>query len=154
MANKKNIVLIVLAVILVAATTFFLVLSKNSRSTQVPPKKNLVQDQVVPTVDASVKVDLKSSSGKKEVILSIDGIPEKTSSIEYTLSYLTAEDTSQGVIGTIKVEQNERSYSKTITLGTCSSGTCVYHNVKGPINVALKFSGDYGEKIFDKDFNL
>jgi hypothetical protein len=41
-----------------------------------------------------------------------------------------------------------------IVLGTCSSGTCRYHNILGPIKLNLKFTGSYGEKIYEKEFKI
>jgi len=57
------------------------------------------------------------------------------------------------VIGTIALN-SESEYLKKITLGTCSSGKCVYHEVVGKIKVSLKFTGSYGEKIFEKEYEL
>jgi hypothetical protein len=41
-----------------------------------------------------------------------------------------------------------------IVLGTCSSGTCRYHNIVGDVKVFMKFTGDYGSKVFEKEFSL
>ena len=109
-------------------------------------------EAVIPTVDSAVKVDLTSVNGK-EVTLSIVGIPSGTTSIDYELSYQTAQQGLQGVIGTIQIA-NESKYDKKLTLGTCSSGTCVYHQVVGKIKLTLRFTSDQGEKIFEKEYSL
>ena len=122
-----------------------------------PPSKTeqpLQNEAPLPAIDSSVKVDLTAAPGKKEVILSIENIPSQTSSIDYELSYQTVGQGLQGVIGTIHLDNGESSYKKTITLGTCSSGSCVYHDVIGNISLSLKFSGANGQKIFQKDFPI
>ncbi len=108
---------------------------------------------VMPTLDSSVQVDLSSNSGGKEVTLAIEGIPSNTQSIDYELSYQTKQQGLQGVIGTIPLK-GESNYEKKLTLGTCSSGSCVYHQVLGKIKLTLKFTGDYGDKIFEKEFEI
>ncbi len=111
------------------------------------------EDQLIPTVDKNVKINLTKATSGKDVILSIGEIPQGTETIDYELSYETVKQGLQGVIGTIKTE-GKPSYEKQLTLGTCSSGTCVYHEVNGPIKLSLKFNGKYGGKIFEKDFSL
>jgi len=109
-------------------------------------------EMLIPTVDSSVKASLESLSGNKEVMLKMSGLPKGTSSVDYELSYQTAQQGLQGVIGTVTVEEGNSEYEKKLTLGTCSSGSCVYHQVVGKIKLTLKFNGDYGEKIFEKEF--
>lgn len=125
-------------------------------------------DNIFPTVDSSVQVDLKSIK-KGEAILSINNAPNGTESIEFEMSYLVVnEDTGDGGDGTVSQgaigkcdEENSvwgcgepSSSGRKIILGTCSSGVCRYHNITGPIKVSLKFSGNYGKKIFTKEYNL
>lgn len=109
-------------------------------------------DQIIPTVDNSVKVSLTSQTGSKELLLKVSNMPRNTQSIDYELSYQTAQQGLQGVIGTVMNEGD--SFEKKLTLGTCSSGTCVYHQVVGKIKLTLKFTGEYGEKIFEKEYEL
>ncbi len=110
-------------------------------------------ETVIPTLDSSVKVDLTSSLGGKEVVLEIKDIPATTQTIDYELSYQTKQQGLQGVIGTITLDK-ESKYEKRITLGTCSSGKCVYHEVVGKVKLTLKFTGDYGDKIFEKEYEI
>jgi hypothetical protein len=124
-------------------------------------------DTVFPTVDSSVKVDLKSLK-KGEAVLSITNAPSGTNAIEFEMSYLVVnEDTgegggtvSQGAIGKCTEasgvwECGEPSGAgRKIVLGTCSSGVCRYHNISGPIRVSLKFEGSYGDKMFTKEYTL
>ena len=108
---------------------------------------------VIPTVGASTTVTLAALTGNKEMVLKSNGIPSGTTSVDYELSYDTKAQGKQGVIGTVNTITGN-SFEKQMTLGTCSSGRCVYHEVVGAIQVTLKFSGDYGEKILSKEFSL
>lgn len=110
------------------------------------------EENILPTVDTSVKVEL-SVEGGKEAVLNLSGIPKGTESIDYELSYEEKTKGLQGVIGVITLD-NEDSYEKKVTLGTCSSGKCVYHEVMGKIKLTLKFSGSYGDKIFEKEYDI
>ncbi|MCX6732529.1 MAG: hypothetical protein NTV98_03230 [Candidatus Roizmanbacteria bacterium] len=80
-------------------------------------------------------------------------VPNGTTSVDYELSYDTKGQGKQGVIGTIS-SISGNSFEKQMTLGTCSSGRCVYHEVIGAIQVTLKFTGEYGEKVLSKEFTL
>lgn len=147
----KKILMIGVAVILLLIGGIY-VLNSNKQKKVEKPKENL-QTEVIPTVDATVTVDLELPSGSHEVGLSIDGVPAGTQTVDYELSYNTQEQGLQGVIGTAKVE-GEKNYRKDITLGTCSSGKCVYHEVVGAIKLSLRFNGDYGTKIFEREYSL
>ncbi|PIV71225.1 hypothetical protein COW57_00670, partial [Candidatus Roizmanbacteria bacterium CG17_big_fil_post_rev_8_21_14_2_50_39_7] len=122
-----------------------------------PKKIDQVQKKeevdAIPTVDSSTVVTLKSLQGNKEILLEGKGVPSGTSSIDYELSYDTQGQGKQGVIGTIS-DITGNTFEKQMTLGTCSSGRCVYHEVIGSIQVTLKFTGDYGERILIKEFSL
>jgi len=125
-------------------------------NTVVKPAPEVVNEEqmdVVPTVDKSTSVGISSRPGSKEIQMKIFGIPRGTTSVEYELSYQTKEQGTQGVIGTVNKFDND-SLTKDITLGTCSSGRCVYHDLDGPMNVTVKFYGDYGEKMYENKFNL
>lgn len=117
---------------------------------QLPPQT----EEVIPTIDSSVKVDLISKTPGREVSITIASIPAGTQTVEYSLSYATKQQGIQGVIGTVHLEPNQSTYKKDLVLGTCSSGTCVYHQVEGKITLNLKFSGSYGSKIFEKEYKF
>lgn len=149
--NKKIVVGIVAAVfLLIIGVVVFSSFGKK----QVPVEvKQQTEQDVIPTVDASTKVTLNQIEGKKEVGLVVSGIPKTTSAIDYELSYETKQQGTQGVIGTISTITGDE-FTKQMTLGTCSSGRCVYHEVVGAIHITLKFSGDYGQKILEKEISL
>ena len=147
--NKKTYMIggVILIVLLVVGYLF--VGRKNTVKTTSSDSIN--NDVVIPTVDQSVKVAFTSQAGGHEVLLKVEGIPADTQSVDYELSYQTAAQGLQGVIGTVELS-GKNKLEKKLTLGTCSSGTCVYHQVVGKINLTLKFTGGYGEKIYQKDF--
>ncbi len=148
---KKQKLLIGLAAAGIVLVVVFLMLRKTPKTSEDNANNPTPTAVAVPTVDSSVKVALTPSSAGKEVTLDITDIPSGTQSIDYELSYQTSQEGLQGVIGTITLT-NETEYQKKITLGTCSSGTCVYHHVVGDIKLTLKFSGSYGEKLFEKSY--
>jgi len=119
---------------------------------------NKINEQIVPsngaipTIDSSVIISLTALTGKKEVLLSIKNMPKNTNSLEYILSYETVEGGLQGVNSTAEITGSD--FEKKITLGTCSSGTCVYHNIKGKIKVELVFKGNNEDKYFTKEYEL
>ncbi len=119
----------------------------NNKNQQVIPT-----DAVIPTIDSSVKISLTPLVGKKEIILSIKNMPKNTNSLEYILSYETIEGGLQGVNSTAEITDSD--FEKKITLGTCSSGTCVYHNIKDKIKVELVFKGNNGDKYFTKEYKI
>lgn len=135
-------------VIILVGVVFFL----STQKPKVVEKATQEQSQdVIPTVGASTKVAAEFLNGKKELKLKVSGIPNGTQSIEAEVMYKTKQNIDQGTFGQISLETGE---SSKMTLGTCSSGRCVYHDVEGPIQVTIKFSGEYGEKMLSKDFSL
>ncbi|KKQ02185.1 MAG: hypothetical protein US11_C0001G0144 [Candidatus Roizmanbacteria bacterium GW2011_GWA2_36_23] len=139
----------IVALILLLAF-LFVFRPKNEKQLSAEPSPT---SAVILTIDSSVVIDLISSGGGKEAILTISNIPDSTVSIDYELSYQTKQQGLQGVIGTITLD-NEKEYEKKLTLGTCSSGSCVYHQVEGMVRVSLKFTGNYGDKIFEKEYKI
>ena len=147
--NKKS--YIIGAVLLVLLTTVFFVFGRKQAPKEIINETSEIEE-LIPTIDSSVKVSLDSVAGSKELLLKVDNLPSNTKSVDYELSYQTAQQGLQGVIGTITNEKD--SFEKKLTLGTCSSGTCVYHQVVGKIKLTLKFTGGYGEKIFGKEYEI
>lgn len=138
------------------------VLSKKPTPVQKKDVSQLEQSQddldVIPTVGPEVKVELVSVVPKQEVKLVVTGVPDNTSSLEYEFTYSTKEQDTEGVFSTAKPKEGSRFFPKTferqITLGTCSRNVCRYHNVTSNIKVTLKFEGDYGARLLQKEFDL
>lgn len=156
MKNKNKMILIggVLAVLILVGIVYLN--SRKSNESSTSPGGQLPTEVVVPTVDASVKVTLTSVLENKRVMLSIAGIPIGTNSIEYELSYQTAQQGLQGILTPepITISGGQRVFNKELVLGTESSGRFVYHQVVGKIKVNVKFNGSYGSKIFEKEFEV
>ncbi len=112
--------------------------------------------EVLPTVDPSVIVSLEPDALGQEVLLTVEDYPDGTDSIEYELSYdatVDGESVPKGVIGSIDVAKEGKA-SKSITLGTCSSGVCKYDQGIETIKLTLRFVGDYGAQLFEGDFEM
>lgn len=149
--NKKLITIGVAVIVTLGVGAGILISQRKPQVVQQVQKTDEVG--AIPTVDSSTTVTLIAQPGNKEMTLKSAGIPKNTTSVDYELSYDTKGQGKQGVIGTItSIEDN--SFEKQMTLGTCSSGRCVYHEVIGAIQVTLKFTGEYGEKVLSKEFEL
>ena len=150
----KKIILAVFIVLLISIGLIFYVktrfVSKPEEETFVP-----IPTVVLPTVSESIKVNLISRNTNKSVDLSIEGLTSDISSIEYELTYQTGTDLPRGVLGTIKLN-GEKNINKTdITLGTCSSGKCVYDTGVTSVNLSLKFNFSSGQSsVFQKNYSL
>lgn len=162
MLKNKKVLIFTVTVIAIGLVVLFIQFNKPKPNPENPQDEILPKSEIIPTVDASVVVDL-TSKNKREVVLKINKIPSGTTSIEYELSYLAKSPQSgmpnaagnlpKGVIGAIEVE-NENIIERKITLGTCSSGKCVYDQGVEKIKVSLKFSGGYGSRLFEKEFEI
>ncbi len=152
--DNKKVLIIGVVVVLVLVLGGVLLMGKKSANKQDQASSSIQNETAIPTVDASVKVELKTQPGNKEVLLSIRNIPAGTKTLEYELSYEARNQGTQGVTTQPIDVSNQSSFEKKITLGTCSSGTCVYHDVVGNFNLSLKFTGAYGQRIFEKEFPL
>jgi len=165
--EKKNLVIAFLLLVLVVIIGFVFLNKKPAKKTS--PTVVVPTEELIPTVDSSVKVEFKPLK-KGEVILKVSNEPKNTKQIDFELSYQVVNtDVAEGGEGTVEQGAIGKCYQiksfwecgevnnsggRKIILGTCSSGTCRYHNIVGAIKVVLKFSGSYGEKIFEKEFTI
>jgi len=165
--EKKNLIIAFTLLVLVAITSFVFLNKKPAKKNS--PTVAVPTEELVPTVDSSVKVEFKPLK-KGEVTLTVSNEPKNTKQIDFELSYqVVNNDVAEGGEGTVEQGAIGKCYrfdnywqcgeannsgGRKIILGTCSSGTCRYHNIVGPIKVVLKFSGGYGEKIFEKEFTI
>ena len=152
--NNKKIYIIIAGVLVIIAIVVGVVLTGKKTQTVKTEKKASSDEEIIPTVDSSVQVDLVGLNANKEIKISLAGIISGTQTIEYTLSYNTKAQGFQGIMGTIELKNNETEHEMERELGTCSSGKCVYHIVDGPIKLELKFNGDYGSRLFSKEYSL
>ncbi|OGK20326.1 hypothetical protein A3C23_02860 [Candidatus Roizmanbacteria bacterium RIFCSPHIGHO2_02_FULL_37_13b] len=151
--SKKILVSVVIVLMLIVG--FFLIKSNKKVSpSKTQTEELLPESEIIPTVGSSTTVDLKADRLKREVSLTIKGVPESTNNIEYEMSYLADGNLPKGVIGTVEVDGKTEVEKTGITLGTCSSGACVYDKGVKSIKVALKFNGEYGSRSFEKEFEI
>ncbi len=171
MKNKQTMIIagIVLAVLIAA---FFVFGRGNKDTSNGDTEQVLEQEEQIQKVDSSVVVSLEPGALDGEALLSIKNAPDGTESIDYEFSYDAkatndaeaadgAQTVPQGAIGGCD-EQSGGTWAcgepsangRKIVLGTCSSGTCRYHDVVGPINVLLSFEGTYGKRVFEKSYDL
>jgi hypothetical protein len=153
--KQKNLVIVSVVVLIAVITGSVLLLTPKKQSPQVKEQVTEPMDEgsILPTVDPSVQVSLTATGSKKEVVLEIKNVPQGTQSIGYELSYQEKEKGLQGVIGSLSPD-GQKTIKKQITLGTCSSGKCVYHTVVGSVKVNLKFLINETEKGFEKEYDI
>lgn len=165
--NKTKLIIFLLVFIFLIFFIFYIFFSKN-KNQQKSSQNFSNSEEIIPTVDSSVKVELKQLK-KGEINLTILNEPKSTNSIEFELTYNTLNNdieegkviVEQGVIGKCykfsnywQCGESNEAGGKKIVLGTCSSGVCRYHNVVGKLKLLLRFSGNYGIRIFEKEYEL
>lgn len=84
--------------------------------------------EAIPTVDPSVKIEIEDN---EDALIKVSGLPKGTKAVEYELSYNTESGSIEGVFGEIEVESDSDEAEEEIKFGTCSSGTCRYHEIDG-----------------------
>lgn len=126
-------------------------MNQNKTSQSADEKESVFEqpDEVIPTVDSSVKVSIK---GTTDAVITVEGIPDGTETIEYELSYNTKSGSIEGAIGMIQVKGSKAE--EDVTFGTCSSGVCRYHEIEGPVSGNFVFEGSYGKQMLEQEFNL
>ncbi len=161
--SKRNLFLIVLIIFILSIIVFFIFKNKENKSEDRIDK--IITDNIIPTVDSSVKVNFEKV-GSGEIKISIFNSLKETKMIDFELTYSTKNNdyeereelVSQGAIGKCFLEKNiwycgeGQGSNRKIVLGTCSSGICRYHNIIGKINLVLRFKGSYGERIFEREY--
>lgn len=150
--QKLHMMAIGIVVVLVILIIVGILVTGKPKIESLQQSSTLPTETVLPTVNPSVSVDLQPQNGGKQVTLSINGIPDGTQTIEYEISYNASNRQSPGIYSILSVNPNEKTWNKTFDVGTCSSGVCIYDKVVGNMKVQLKFTGSYGEQIFEKEF--
>lgn len=150
--KKPPLLFIIIAVILlvVLGGGFFALKGTSSKKPVVTPSPT----PFLPPADPNIKVSLEAVASGKEVILTITDFPEDVTSVEYELTYVTGNGLPRGVLGTIRVEGSTAKLERQITLGTCSSGKCVYDENVKKITVTLKFNATTGASRFQKEYSF
>lgn len=151
---RKPVVWIVAVIFVIALAGVFIL---KNRQDQAPIQDDVTPapDEVLPTIDASVAVDLVRS-GEHAVNLTIKNIPADIQSIEYELSYLTGQGLPKGALSgrPIELKPGEKEFSREILLGTCSKNVCVYDEGVSEFTLVLKFNSASGARVFQKKYSL
>lgn len=145
---------VVILVIAVGGIIYASTRSTAPQATETTTEEEL--DEPIPTVDSSVQVELKTINNGQDVIVEVKNPPAGTEKIEGEITYDRQNpDTGEGSINDggflPDLEEEDGVWSGEVKLGTCSA-TCTYHTVVSDIKVNLLFTGDYGERIFEKAF--
>lgn len=156
--NKLVIIGIVVTLLVLVVGGFVYVSTSKKAATGLDEFEN---EEVIQPVDASVKVELIVAPSRQEVTVVIKNAPQGTKTADIELSYDAQSEENpsisvpQGALSTCEFTGGRRDCTKEkITLGTCSSGACRYHKVTGNIKLSVLFSGSYGERIFEKEYEL
>lgn len=166
--NTKLIVGIVATLVIITGVVV-MALNRNSGAHRESTENVLENEPTIAPVDSSVEVTFTEGAKKGEALLTVANAPSGTRGIEFELSYeaesaateeSAAGSTQQGAIGECKEMSGTwecgepAADGRKIVLGTCSSGVCRYHKITSQIDVRLKFTGSYGERMFEKKYSL
>lgn len=171
--NRRTVIIVgIIAIVLLVGGIFLY----QRRVAQQGQNEDVFQnEEVIPTVDSSVKVELKPYGTNKSIAtLTVRSAPAGTKSINYEVTYKSEStggfsdeglsgDVPQGAIG--KCEKTGNTWEcgnkepisqgrRVIVFGTSSSGVYKFHKVIGKVRVTLIFEGSYGKRIFDKEFKI
>ncbi len=150
--KQKKLVAIVAAVVVLLVGVVFVMGQRGESGEAENNESTLPEGRRLPTVEKSVKVAVEKTPDGRKVVMTISGIPNKYNSIDYELSYDTADNIPRGVLGSIKATGPE--VEKEIVLGSCSTNVCTYDEGVEKVSVSLKFNSREGSRIFEKDFKL
>lgn len=174
MKNKRTIMIIgIIAVVVLLVGGIYLYQKQVAQRGQ---NEDIFQsEEAIPTVDSSVKVELKALPTNKSVAtLTVRNAPAGTKSINYEVTYKSEStggfsdeglsgNVPQGAIGKCEKKGNVWECGnkepisqgrRVIVFGTSSSGVYKFHKIIGKVRVTLIFEGSYGKKIFDKEFKI
>lgn len=153
---KKYAIIGFVFILIVAVAGFYLMTrNKPAKKTQTADDTQIA-DQVYPTIDPSVEVDLTPRADKHAVNLVVRKIPSDFSSIEYELTYETASGKMEGSLSGNPIQlksEDHNEWKREILLGTCSK-TCTYHQGVKEINLTVKFNSSTGASVFQKKYSI
>ncbi|HBL52231.1 MAG: hypothetical protein A3D24_02065 [Candidatus Blackburnbacteria bacterium RIFCSPHIGHO2_02_FULL_39_13] len=123
------------------------------KSTQAPGQKQGVNPDVVketvlrelPLEERPYTTLIPRADGR-EFHLTISKIPSGAEVLEYELVYKVASGVTQGVPGSIKIN-NQSKIERDLLLGTCSSGKCRYDEGVSDGTFTLRFRDNQGRLV-------
>lgn len=149
--NKKVLIIVGIFVVIMFLGVLMVINGLNKKA--LSDQQTLPKSEILPTVDSSVQVTLTANETKNKVALRAENFPNGTKTLEYELSYETAESTEGASTLPIDVAGTD-SFEREIRLGTCSASVCRDHVGVKKIKVNILFTGNYGKKIFEKEFDI
>ncbi len=144
MTNKKNLLYVGLAALLLVSGAVVY------KTVTAPKTPEVVEEEVevLPEVDASIKVDVTESRAKPNtIILAVSGLGAKYKSVAYEITY-----ESQGLIkgvnsGSKPIEvTGEDGFEREVYLGTCSRNVCKPDAGVTAVSVVLEFTDSSGKR--------
>ncbi|MFS8158738.1 MAG: hypothetical protein ACMG6E_00735 [Candidatus Roizmanbacteria bacterium] len=151
--KNKNLILLG-GVLLIVVIGGFLAMSfnKSSNSKKADTENVLPENENFPPIESSVKVEAVSDKLKQNITITASNLPTDVKTIDYEVTYTGKDSIQKGAIGILDIKGT--TASSKVTLGTCSSGTCVYDNGGDSVKVNLKFTGSKGTRVFEKEFKI
>lgn len=154
---KNKLVLIggaVVLLVLIGVLYFVFGKTKNTTETQVP---TTAEEEAITMQPEDIGLTLTASPGNKEVVMKISDV-SKFSSFEYEMNYdavIDGETVPRGAIGSGEVKSSDTSITRSITIGTCSSGKCKYDLGVTKVSFLIRLNLKTGEiAIVQKDLIL
>jgi hypothetical protein len=160
MLSKKVYIVGTVLLITIASLVFFLYFSRQTKTQTKVESGQFSEEEddfdAIPTTEKNVQTSLEFINQKQKLKVGIVGIPGGTKMMDYELTYSTSNQGVQGVIGQATPKEDGGTFDSDhefeITLGTCSSNVCTYHDLTGSIAVTIKFEGAYGAKLYRNEY--
>jgi hypothetical protein len=147
---QKKYAIIAVAVMIVLTVAVVFGMKGKSKDSTAQTQQVLETGETIKDVDSSVEVSLTPQKAGHEVLIAVKNPPSGTKTMEYQITYNEKTKGPQGAIGEIDPDK----LTADVTLGTCSSGTCVYHQVDGNVDLLITFEGSYGKQKFEKSYSI
>lgn len=126
-AKNKFVLIGGAVVVIILVAVYFLVFGKTKSATQTQTTPT-AEEQAITMKSEDIGLTLSALPGNKEVVMKISDV-SKFSSFEYEMNYdavVNGETVPRGAIGSGDVKSGDASITRSITIGTCSSGKCKY----------------------------
>jgi hypothetical protein len=157
MKNKTGLLYGILAVCVIATGILVYTVINRPQVKPAPVPEESVPQDVIPTIDSSINVDLvKSTSRANTVILTAKGLAGNITNVSYELSY-----ESQGLIkgvnsGSKPIDTvGKDTFNREVYLGTCSKNDCKPDIGVSKVSIVLEFTDSAGKKSqFTQDYTI
>jgi hypothetical protein len=144
--NNKQISIIGIVALIVIVGSFFVV--KNFTQTSKSTEDSTPTPEVTyKEVDSSVEATIAGNKAKTKAELTIQGLAQKFSKIEYELTYQTDNNGTQGAFTNDPIDiSGQHTFTRSIELGSCSTGgKCSYDKGVRDFKLTAKLHASTGE---------